>query len=142
MRRVIGLETIDNSEWKNNEPTVGMIRTYIPPENSLEKATAEYINKNKGVKNDQGKLDYTLLPWSSIKEVVKVLMFGAAKYPSADNWKHVEPSRYKKAAMRHLVAYLEGEKNDSESGHPHLAHCMCCILFLLYFQLKGEDDVK
>lgn len=33
-----------------------------------------------GVKKDEGKLRWSLLPWDALEEVVKVLMFGADKY--------------------------------------------------------------
>jgi hypothetical protein len=83
-----------------------------------------------GIKHDHMKRDFTLLPWDSVEEIVKVLEFGAAKY-ARDNWKNVEADRYVKAAFRHLVAYSQGEQNDKESGMPHLAHLGCCVLFLL-----------
>lgn len=85
-----------------------------------------------GMKFDGGKRDFTLLPWASVEEIVKVLEFGAQKY-ERDNWKKVEDAqhRYTKAALRHLVAYTQGEVNDPESGLPHLAHLGCCVLFLL-----------
>jgi hypothetical protein len=85
-----------------------------------------------GMKFDGGKRDFTLLPWASVEEIVKVLEFGAQKY-ARDNWKQVEDAqhRYTKAALRHLVAYTQGEVNDPESGLPHLAHLGCCVLFLL-----------
>ena len=83
-----------------------------------------------GIKHDHMKRDFTLLPWDSVEEIVKVLEFGAAKY-ARDNWKKVEADRYVKAAFRHLIAYSQGEENDQESGMPHLAHLGCCVLFLL-----------
>jgi hypothetical protein len=54
----------------------------------------------------------------------------AAKY-SPDNWQRVpEPrERYFSAAMRHLVAWKEGATHDLESGLPHLAHAVCCLLW-------------
>lgn len=92
-----------------------------------------------GIKYDNNKLDYTLLPFESLQEVVKVLMFGAKKY-SRDNWQQVKPKeRYIQAAFRHLIAYAMGEKLDPESGINHLAHCTCCLLFLIWHD-KGEKD--
>ena len=34
-----------------------------------------------GRKNDQGKLRWSLVPWDGLEGVVKVLDYGAAKYP-------------------------------------------------------------
>ena len=88
------------------------------------------MSETKGMKFDAGKLDYTLLPWDGVEEVVKVLEFGAAKY-ARDNWKKVESPRYVAAAFRHLVAYARGERFDQETGLSHLAHACCCLLFLI-----------
>jgi len=95
-----------------------------------------------GVKHDQGKLEWTLVPWKSLKEIVEVLMYGNKKYPDPTNanWKKVEPERYRKALLRHVIAWMDGEKNDEETGKSHLAHAGCCILFLLHFQLTGKLD--
>lgn len=90
-----------------------------------------------GRKFDGGKLQYGLLPPLALAETVKVLTFGAEKY-EPDNWKHVPDSkrRYFDALQRHLWAYKTGEKLDPESGIHHLAHAMCCLMFLY------EHDVE
>lgn len=91
----------------------------------------------EGVKHDQGKPDWTLLPFDALEEVVKVLDFGAQKY-SRDNWQKVEPhrERYGAAALRHFVAWFNGETIDKESGRHHLACAVCCLLFLLWHDLR------
>ena len=53
----------------------------------------------KGIKFDDFKDDWTLLPFQPIVEVIKVLMCGACKY-FRDNWQKVERVRYEKALMR------------------------------------------
>lgn len=85
-----------------------------------------------GLKLDSQKNRWDLLPFGALESVVRVLTFGAAKY-SAGNWRHVDDwqSRYFAAALRHLVAYEQGEVTDPESGLPHLAHAICCALFML-----------
>ena len=82
------------------------------------------------MKYDNDKLDYTLLPFDALEKVTKVLEFGAKKY-ARDNWKTVEKSRYMKACLRHIFAYIRGEEKDSESGESHLSHAACCLLFML-----------
>ena len=90
------------------------------------------MKKEIGMKFDQEKTDWTLLPWSEVEDVVKILEFGAKKY-ARDNWQQIEPKeRYIKAAFRHLIAYVKGEKNDSETGMSHLAHAVCCLLFKMW----------
>lgn len=99
---------------------------------------------SKGVKYDDGKLDFTLLPYDALAETVKVLMYGANKYPEADNWKRVsEPrKRYNKAALRHLFSEVNGETMDPESNLYHLAHAVCSNLFALHFAIEKNKSGK
>jgi hypothetical protein len=95
------------------------------------------VNALGGKKFDHGKPRWSLLPWNAVKVIVDVLTFGAAKYDD-DNWQKVDPKKYKDALLRHITAYLGGEKVDPESGIHHLGHAGCNILFLLWFELGGD----
>ena len=88
-------------------------------------------NHTGGRKFDGGKLQYGLLPPLALQDVVKVLTFGAQKY-EIDNWKRVPDAkrRYFDAANRHIWAYKAGEINDDETGINHLAHAICCLMFI------------
>ena len=91
-----------------------------------------------GRKFDGGKIRYGLLPPLALKATADVLTFGAEKYEPG-NWKHVPDSinRYFDAAQRHLWAYKEGEIDDPETGYSHLAHAICCILFMNELDIEG-----
>jgi hypothetical protein len=90
-----------------------------------------------GKKYDSGKPRYSLLPATSLKEVVCVLTFGSVKYGD-DNWMIVPNAkqRYTDALYRHIEDWRAGEIYDPESKLHHLAHAACCILFLIWFDLK------
>lgn len=92
-----------------------------------------------GVKDDNAKPRWSLLPWGPMTHVISVLEFGARKY-SADNWQRVPEARqrYFDASMRHVLAWWQGERIDPESGKHHLAHAVCCMLFLMWFD--GRND--
>jgi hypothetical protein len=85
----------------------------------------------QGRKFDGGKLEYGLLPPKALEATVAVLTFGAQKYERG-NWKFVPESkrRYFDAMQRHVWAWKNGERDDPESGIHHLAHAMCCLMFL------------
>lgn len=102
-------------------------------ENQKEKQFSEM-----GQKHDQSKPRFSLLPQAPLWQVV-VLEFGAGKY-GADNWQAVDNARerYFNACHRHLSAWWTGETVDGESGLPHLAHAVCCLLFLMWFD--GVDE--
>ena len=89
--------------------------------------------KTLGMKFDDGKPMWRLLPFRELREVVDILTFGVKKY-AIDNWKKVTPpERYIDAAFRHFTSWIEGEKIDSETGKSHLAHAVCNLLFLMWF---------
>lgn len=94
----------------------------------------------EGVKFDQGKPQWSLMPWKALSQVVDVLTYGARKY-SPDNWKKVPNARqrYIDAGFRHITAYAAGEKNDVETGKNHLAHAICCFLYLIAFDLEEKQ---
>jgi hypothetical protein len=93
-----------------------------------------------GVKHDQGKPRYDLLPFRALDDVARVMDFGAAKY-GANNWRGgMRWGRYLAAAMRHLAAWARGEADDRESGLPHLAHAAACCLILLELVHTGAGD--
>lgn len=96
----------------------------------------------EGKKFDQNKPRWSLIPEGTMSEVLEVLEHGAKKY-GVDNWQHVEDGRrrYYDAAMRHLDAWRHGEKFDLESGDYHLAHAVCCLLFLIWIDDKELEDV-
>lgn len=96
-----------------------------------------------GVKYDQEKPDWSLLPWRAAEEVVRVLMFGARKY-SPDNWRRVPglQARYRNAAQRHLVEDRKGLRFDPESGRRVLAHAVASLMFVLEDDLMTEEESK
>lgn len=84
-----------------------------------------------GIKHDQGKPMYNLLPANAIDSMAKVMTFGAIKY-KPNSWQNIDDAleRYRAALLRHAFAIQRGETIDSESGLPHSAHIMCCAAFI------------
>lgn len=107
------------------------------------------------LKSDQGKADWSLFPWDAAKAILRVLEYGAKRY-SRGGWRKVEDAkeRYSNAALRHLVAYMQGKYWDlcdehptheqrpedckKCSGEPHLSHLGCNCLFLLELDSPGD----
>lgn len=94
--------------------------------------------KNQKIKQDAGKLRLSLVPGELVRAVAKVREYGLAKYGRAESWREVEPERYRDAAYRHLLAYIDNPQGrDAESGLKHLEHLACNIAFLL--ELEKEE---
>lgn len=94
-----------------------------------------------GKKYDMGKPRMSLIPNLALKEIAKVLTFGAKKYDS-HNWrKGLNYSRVMDALLRHLGEFMDGEDLDPETGLSHIAHAACNVIFLLTFILEGRSDL-
>lgn len=92
---------------------------------------------DQAVKADSGKPQLTLVPRQILFDIARVREYGTQKYGDPDNWKQVEIQRYRDAAFRHFMAYLDDPQgNDEESGLPHLAHLACNIAFLCEMEAR------
>lgn len=96
---------------------------------------------NSGVKYDDGKPRWALMPAYSLEEVAKVYTFGATKYAD-NNWrKGMLWSRTFSAIMRHAWAFWRGETLDPETGLHHMAHAAFgCLTLIEYTRKKTPTD--
>lgn len=92
----------------------------------------------------QGKDRWILLPIEPVRQVVKVLGFGALKHTD-NGWQTVvrnTPDKYYDALMRHLADWRSGQRIDPESGLPTMAHIACNAIILLWAELtQGVKEV-
>lgn len=98
--------------------------------------------KAEGIKHDQHKIRWDLVPYDAVNEIAKVLTFGASKY-EARNWeKGMDWSRAFGALQRHLTRWFHGQDKDKETRLTHLSNAGCCLFFLLSWELRqvGKDD--
>lgn len=97
---------------------------------------------NSGIKYDEHKPRWDLLPFDALSEIAKVMTYGAIKYEPRNWEKGMSWSRVFASTQRHLCAWFHGNEVDSESRMSHLAHAACCIMYLLAFECRenGIDD--
>jgi hypothetical protein len=92
------------------------------------------------LKHDHDKPRLDLVPPGIIEAVGIVRTYGTKKYKDPDNWKKVEPERYRAAMVRHLCAYLRNPEGvDAESGLKHLWHLACNVAFLCEMERGGYE---
>jgi hypothetical protein len=96
----------------------------------------------QGLKFDTNKRRASLLPFGVLNIVIDVLEIGAKKY-SLNNWQKVDNARtrYYDAALRHIDAWWSGQVLDEETGKHHLAHAICCMMFLIWFDVMFRRDL-
>ena len=91
-----------------------------------------------GLKFDQHKLRYDLIPPEVMQSLAKVLTYGSVKY-APNSWQTLADfnERYYAALMRHLMAWRSGEHIDAESGLLHLEHALCNAAFLSFREVTS-----
>lgn len=100
------------------------------------------MQNDQSIKADAGKLRLTLVPTELVRAVAVIREYGVNKYGESESWKRVEIQRYRDAAYRHFLAYLDNpESVDEESGLPHLWHLACNIAFLIELEKKAMPDI-
>jgi hypothetical protein len=82
----------------------------------------------------------SLVPPSVIIYLAEAFREGAKKY-GAYNWrtKKVQAMVYLDAALRHIMAELDGEDIDPESGKPHLAGALASLA--VYIDAKETGNL-
>jgi hypothetical protein len=114
----------------------------------MEKLRENDDIKTGGVKFDDGKAAFELLPPELEEAVATVLAFGAKKY-APRNWEMgMDWSRPYAAARRHLSNWWKradlghGAGKDRDTGYSDLWHVATNIAFLIAYEArgKGKDD--
>lgn len=94
---------------------------------------------DQGIRENEGKLKWSLVSWKALEPMVRVLMFGASKYDN-HNWKRgLKYTETCESLQRHMNSFLEGEDDDKESKLSHVAHILCNAMFLSYMYLFRKD---
>jgi hypothetical protein len=105
-----------------------------------EALTFHKLPEPGGVKHDGDKVRMELLDPYALEQLAAVLTFGAKKY-AAHNWRlGIRNGRLIAALLRHVFAYLRGENHDPETGLSHIAHAMCCCMFILGLEHRVDLD--
>lgn len=100
------------------------------------------LKKEAGLRYDDGKTPYHLIPPELLEGVGQVLGFGAKKY-APRNWElGMDWSRVFASLMRHAWKFWRGEKVDEETGLPHTWHMATNVAFLMAYEARGvgKDD--
>ena len=100
--------------------------------NDVDTRTISYPDNNPKTLTGVTKIPLHLVPPVAIHHEALAFADGATKY-GPYNWrdKQVSSSIYYAAAMRHLMAWWDGEELSEDAGVKHLAHARACLAILL-----------
>ena len=99
--------------------------------------------QDQTLKKDKNKPPIHLLDRDFLEGTAQVMAFGAEKYRRF-GWKDgVAHTRLLDAAMRHIIAIIDGEDIDPESGLPHRHHAgaslnMYCGMTVIHPELDDR----
>jgi hypothetical protein len=81
----------------------------------------------------------SVIPSTGLVHLGLTMKDGADKY-GAFNWREhpVRSGIYVDAAIRHIMAWQDGEEKAGDSGRHHLGHAMACMAILLDAQESGN----
>ena len=117
-------------------------KRYLPKASALQQAPAA-PDPDQRAKADAGKPRLTLVPMQILFDIAEIREYGNRKYPDGgpDNWKKVEPERYREAAFRHFLRYINDPAGvDEESGLPHRWHLECNLAFLAELERGKKNE--
>lgn len=98
-----------------------------------------YPDNNPKTAIGASKIPLHLAPPSAMHALAEAFADGARKY-GPYNWreKQISSSVYYGAALRHLMAWWDGEDNAEDSGKPHLSHALACIAMIIDGKSVGQ----
>ncbi len=119
------------------------VRDHFKELNTAETKNPELVKSNspqgQALRYDGGKVRLDLVAIYPLMELAKVYTMGAVKY-APENWrKGMAWSRMYGSAMRHILAFQQGEEVDEESGLPHLAHAIWNLFSLLDYTVSHPE---
>ena len=96
--------------------------------------------RDQKIKADAGKRKLSLTPGQIIYDIAEVREYGIEKYGEINSWLGVEIERYRDAAYRHWLAYLEDPDSiDPESGIKHYKHWACNAAFICELEKRRAE---
>lgn len=96
-----------------------------------------------GIKYDQEKEKFALLPWDAVREVARVFTIGAKKYEDRNWEKGLAYSRIFSSTQRHLTSWFQDREtlDPDGTGLRQIAQACWGCLVLLAFELRGRTDL-
>ncbi len=104
----------------------------------------EMLKFDQEAKKDAGKPRLSLVPTEIVWDVAVVREYAVRyKYHDPDNWKRVDPQRYRDALLRHTLDYAENPYLlDEETGIPTLWHAAANMSFLCDLAKKDFQNPR
>jgi len=91
-----------------------------------------------GVKETNGKTDYSEIDWDFIEGLAKRMNKNKEKYEPFNYHKPMDVNLLKQSLLRHIIEILKGEHNDAGQEYGHL-FAVSLNSMMIYYQLKNNS---
>lgn len=130
--------------WQAQGTPVSLVAANMTSAEIIQKAMAEgYPDNNPKTVLGLKKPAMSSVPPAALVHLMRAMADGRRKY-GLMNWreKRVSATIYYDAALRHLLAWYDGEQSARDSGVHHLGHAMACLAIVLDAEATGNlnDD--
>lgn len=118
------------------------VRSSYNSSGELEEDNITVSTDQNGIKDDNGKARFDLIPAHAIEALAELYATGAKKYDDRNWEKGLSWGRVFAALMRHAWAWWRGEKKDPEDGQHHMTSVAWCAFALYEYDRRrnGTDD--
>lgn len=131
-------QTINYKKTVTKDTATGVLNTAsISPLNPSQ--GGGYPDDNPKTQFGMRKIPLEYVPPSAIHALARAFADGGRKY-GPYNWreKTISSSVYYGAALRHIMAWWDGEDAASDSGLSHLDHALACLAMIVDGQSVGK----
>jgi len=91
----------------------------------------------RGGKQSKSPYRFDLMDGYAMFRLAKVLADGEKRYPTPDNWRHIDEEDHVNHALQHLFGWLSGDTQDD-----HLGHAFCRLMFAIGVQENYTEGVR
>lgn len=99
------------------------------------------LNQQQGVKETNGKLDYSEINFTLLDLMAKRFMDNKHKYPKGNSLKEIDIKELEWAAFRHIRKMIQPIKDDTEDYIDHLT-AVANNLSMILDQIKLQSENK
>lgn len=92
---------------------------------------------SEGVKDSNGKTDYSEIDWTFIEGLAKRMNKNKEKYEPFNYHKPMDVNLLKQSLLRHVIEILKGEYNDAGQEYGHF-FATALNSMMIYYQLKNN----
>lgn len=97
------------------------------------------MSEVKGTKFDTDKAKLHMIPEEALLGMAQAFMYGAKKYDRFNYRKGLNYTQLTDSLQRHLLAFLNGEDLDPESGLPHTFHLLANAAMIEFMRARRPE---